>query len=193
MLIPFATQETQVRLCYAINKLSLFFQEQTINFSSKCTYYKFVCQVEWRCLPPWLRISKSVFVLNGRTNGTDSPAIQPSQAPLVWGLSLSIGEGEEITLLEAPCYNMGSWSLYKIIHNELSLTMFYKTVTMVCKSEKKALGQIPRKHKLIYTGGYAPLSRAYRIIHAKSLHREVWAFFLVLGKLLRDTALLGPQ
>jgi len=25
MLVPFATQETQVRLCYAINKLSLFF------------------------------------------------------------------------------------------------------------------------------------------------------------------------
>lgn len=57
--------------------------------------------------------------------------------------------------------------------------MFYKTVTMVCKFEKKALGQIPRKHKSIYTGEYAPLSIAYRFIHAKSLHREVWGFFLV--------------
>ena len=80
---------------------------------------------------------------------------KPSQAPLVWGLSLSKGEGEEITFLDAPCYDMDSWSQYKIIHNALSLTMFYKTVTMVCKSEKKALGQLPRKHKSIYTGEYA--------------------------------------
>lgn len=68
--------------------------------------------------------------------------------------------------------------------------MFYKTVTMVCKSEKKALGQIPRKHKSICTGEYAPLAIAYRIIHAKLLHREIWAFFLLLNKLLRERVLL---
>lgn len=49
-------------------------------------------------------------------------------------------------------------------------------------SQKRALGQIPRKHKSIYTGENAPLSVAHRIIHAKSFHGEVWAFFHVAGR-----------
>lgn len=100
-----AGNTSQIVLCYQYTRS--IFQEQTINFSSKCTYCKFVCQVEWRCLPPWLWLSKSVIVLNRKTN---SLAFQPLQAPLVWGLSLSKGEGEETIFLDAPCYDTDSWS-----------------------------------------------------------------------------------
>lgn len=62
-----------------------------------------------------------------------------------------------------------------------------QTVMMVCKSERKALGQIPRKHKSIYTGQYAPFSVAHRFIHAKSLHREAWAY-VFSGSCIRITS-----
>lgn len=60
-------------------------------------------------------------------------------------------------------------------------------VTQWYASQRRALGQIPRKHKLIYTGENAPLSVAHRQIHAKSFHREVWAVFTLLDKLLWDS------
>jgi len=54
------------------------------------------------------------------------------------------------------------------------------------------LGQIPRKHKAVDSGEFAPLSTVYGIIRAKSLHKKIWAFFLVLDKLFGGTVLLVP-
>jgi len=45
-----AGSTSQIVLCYQYTQS--IFQEQTITFSSKSTYYKFVCQAEWCCLPP---------------------------------------------------------------------------------------------------------------------------------------------
>lgn len=58
-----------------------------------------------------------------------------------------------------------------------------QTVMMVCKSEEKAVGQ--------YTGQYAPLSIAYRFIHAKSLYREVWTCGFA-GSCIRITSRSEP-
>lgn len=66
-----------------------------------------------------------------------------------------------------------------------------QTIMMVCKLEEKAVGQMPRKHKSIYTGQYAPLSIAYRFIHAKSLHREVWTCGFA-GSCIRITSRSEP-